>query len=119
MLKRLFQLNSTQTLGLGMDVLAWMSVLIAKPWLALVPSAVFAALAAGTKSRTAAVVAVAWLVYCTYEYCMKYRIMCTGECDIRIDLLALYPVLIGASIAGLIAVALSVLRRAGTQAAGQ
>ena len=37
--------------------------------------------------------ALAWLVYFPYEQAMKLRILCSGECNIRIDLLLLYPVL--------------------------
>jgi hypothetical protein len=34
--------------------------------------------------------AVLWACYVPYEYAMKLRILCTGECDIRIDLLLIY-----------------------------
>ena len=44
------------------------------------------------------VLALAWCVYAAYEYLMYKRILCSGECNIRVDLLLLYPVLLGASI---------------------
>jgi hypothetical protein len=37
---------------------------------------------------------VAWLLYAAYEVGMKQRWLCTGECNIRIDLLAIYPLLL-------------------------
>jgi hypothetical protein len=39
------------------------------------------------------VAALAWLAYVPYEQAMSLRILCTGECNIRVDLLLLYPVL--------------------------
>lgn len=44
------------------------------------------------------VLALAWCLYAAYEYLMYKRVLCTGECNIRVDLLLLYPVLVGASI---------------------
>lgn len=35
-----------------------------------------------------------WLAYVIYEYGMKLRILCSGECNIRIDLLLIYPILV-------------------------
>ncbi|GAC1430172.1 MAG: hypothetical protein NVSMB6_29170 [Burkholderiaceae bacterium] len=57
------------------------------------------------------VVAAIWLLYCFYEYAMKYRIMCSGECNIRIDLLVLYPLLLLASIVGLATVVRVLFKR--------
>lgn len=33
---------------------------------------------------------------------MKARVLCTGECNIRVDLLAIYPILIVLSAIGLV-----------------
>ena len=43
---------------------------------------------------------------------MKLRILCSGECNIRIDLLALYPVLAAASLAGVVAFILRMRKNA-------
>jgi hypothetical protein len=94
-----------------MDVLKLMTVLISQPWLALVPAAVFLVGAAASKSRAALVVTAMWVLYCGYELAMKYRIMCSGDCNIRIDLLALYPLLLAASVVGLVAIARRMFRR--------
>jgi hypothetical protein len=45
-------------------------------------------------SRGLAVFAILWLLYAGYEYLMYARIACSGECNIRVDLLLIYPVLL-------------------------
>jgi hypothetical protein len=72
--------------------------------LALVPAAVFAALWRGSGRRLAGWTALAWLLYAAYEYGMRRRWLCSGECNIRVDLLLIYPVLLMLSIAALVAV---------------
>jgi hypothetical protein len=42
---------------------------------------------------------IAWLLYAMYEFSIKQRWLCSGECDIRVDLLLIYPVLLIASVA--------------------
>jgi hypothetical protein len=44
-----------------------------------------------------------WLLYACYEYGMKMRWLCSGECNIRIDLLVIYPVLLLASATAVLA----------------
>ena len=39
-----------------------------------------------------------WVLYSIYEYLIYTRVLCTGECNIRIDLLLIYPLLIGLSL---------------------
>lgn len=39
-----------------------------------------------------------WLLYSVYEFLMYKRVLCTGECNIRVDLLLIYPVILGATI---------------------
>ena len=75
-----------------------MAVLVDQPWLAAVPGAVLLALWSLARRRLVLVAALAWLVYLPYEYGMKWRLLCSGECNIRIDLLLLYPVLVILSI---------------------
>lgn len=71
-----------------------MSILIAYPWLALVPAAALYALYRASDRAVVLVAAGAWLAYAGYEYAMKARWLCSGECNIRVDLLAIYPVLL-------------------------
>jgi hypothetical protein len=85
-----------------------MSILIAQPWLALIPAGAFLLLWRARGARLAALTAALWLGYAFYEYLMLTRVLCSGECNIRVDLLLIYPVL------GLLSVAAMVvsLRRA-------
>ncbi len=43
-----------------------------------------------------------WRAYFPYELGMKLRILCSGECNIRVDLLLLYPVLLLLSLVSLV-----------------
>ena len=71
-----------------------MGIFIQWPFLALLPSAAFAILFLRCRRRTVLVTALAWLIYFPYEQSMKWRILCSGECNIRVDLLLLYPLLL-------------------------
>jgi hypothetical protein len=70
-----------------------MAVLIGQPWLAAIPGAVFLWLGIAARRRLVLTAAGAWLLYLPYEYGMKWRFLCSGECNIRVDLLVLYPAL--------------------------
>jgi hypothetical protein len=70
-----------------------MGALIGEPWLALVPAGLCLLLYMYSRRRFVLVTAAVWLGYCAYEYGMKLRLLCSGECNIRVDLLVLYPVL--------------------------
>jgi len=94
-----------------MEILGFMAVLIDKPWLALIPAMLFGSLFKLSKSKPALIVGGLWLAYAAYEYLMKYRILCGGECNIRIDLLAIYPLLLLLSLVGLLGFALALRRR--------
>ena len=83
---------------------------IAWPWLALLPAGLFFALYLRSRRLPVAAAALLWGLYAVYEYGMRRRWLCTGECNIRVDLLLLYPVLVVASIVALVA-ALRVPRR--------
>ena len=87
-------------------------IFIAAPWLALLPAGAFAALGYHSRRWMPWIVGILWLLYAAYEMAMKQRILCTGECNIRVDLLLLYPLLLLLSIAA----AVSGLR--GRRAAG-
>ena len=71
-----------------------MSIFIAQPWLALVVAGFLAALWCWGGSKVALVAAVVWAGYAGYEYLMFARVLCTGECNIRVDLLLIWPLLL-------------------------
>lgn len=50
------------------------------------------------------IAAILWCLYGVYEFLMYTRVLCTGECNIRIDLLIIYPVLLLVTLLGLIGV---------------
>ena len=95
-----------------MDVLRTMAVLIAYPFLALVPAAVFFALFAAARRGLILVTALSWLAYVPYEYAMKLRLLCSGECNIRVDLLLIYPVLVLLTLVSLVVFATSTRKKA-------
>ena len=91
-----------------MDVLGIFTVY---PWLALIVAACFGGLWWRFRSKVAFAVAVAWAVYCGYEYLMLTRVLCTGECNIRVDLLLIYPFLLLLSLLAVVNSALAHLEK--------
>ena len=85
-----------------MPVLKGMAVLIDAPWLALVPAVLLAIVGRVRQARFATWMAVEWVVYMLYELGMKYRLLCSGDCNIRIDLLLIYPVLLDTTVLALV-----------------
>jgi hypothetical protein len=84
-----------------MDVFRAMAILIEYPILALAPAVAFGLLFATRKAPLSLATAVAWMAYAIYEYGMDVRLLCTGECNIRVDLLLIYPMLVALSLASL------------------
>ena len=85
------------TVPLG--ILAFFS--IAQPWLAFVPGGLLAALYWVSRKRVLLVAAGSWFCYLPYEWGMKLRILCSGECNIRVDLLLICPFLLLVSLAAI------------------
>ncbi len=79
-----------------------LGILIAYPALTLVPGFAFLAVYWRTRRSFALVVMGAWLLYGLYEEGMRRRILCSGECNIRVDLLLIYPTLLLLSAAGIV-----------------
>jgi hypothetical protein len=73
--------------------MAPLRLFIVYPALALLPAAAFALLASRARSRLAWCTAALWALYAGYETAMARRLLCSGECNIRVDLLLLYPAL--------------------------
>ena len=51
-----------------------------------------------SRRRGFLVLALLWLAYSAYEFLMYRRVLCSGECNIRVDLLLIYPALLGATL---------------------
>jgi len=77
----------------------WLRVLVDAPWLTVLPVAAFG-LAAHRRPRPLLRAAVgAWLVYGAYESAMALHVFGSGQGNIRIDLLLIYPLLLALSVA--------------------
>ena len=79
-----------------------MDIFIRAPWLAFAVGAFFFALSGSTWSRLMITASTAWILYGVYEYLMRFRVLCSGECNIRIDLLLIYPILLILSIIAIV-----------------
>lgn len=84
------------------QLLRAMAIFVEYPFLAAVIGVLLFGLGRWTRRRMLVGVGAVWLLYSAYETGIRYRWLCSGECDIRIDLLIIYPVLlIGLAAAGL------------------
>jgi hypothetical protein len=79
-----------------------MAIFIQYPWLAAVIGGLLVGLGRSRGRRTAIVVGVIWLLYAAYETAMRLRWLCSGECNIRVDLLLIYPLLLATTIVGVV-----------------
>lgn len=86
-------------------------IFIGHPLLALIPALIFGGMAFAAKGRLVWFAAGAWLLYALYELGMQNRILCSGDCDIRIDLILIIPALLATTLGGLAGAAVWVLRR--------
>jgi hypothetical protein len=78
------------------------AVFIEWPLAAFLPAAIFAGLYYAKRRTGILVAALCWAGYATLETLNKARISCSGECNIRVDLLLIYPVLWIVSIAAIV-----------------
>lgn len=78
------------------------NIFIPHPYLALIPAVVFLLKYKKLKIKFFLVIGCMWGLYALYETLNLLRITCSGECNIRIDLLLFYPILIGLTIIGII-----------------
>jgi len=79
-----------------------LAILVEYPYLAAVIGAALLAIGRWRHVRIATGVGILWLLYSAYELGMKQRWLCSGECNIRIDLLLIYPVLLLGSAAAIV-----------------
>jgi hypothetical protein len=70
-----------------------MAIFIEYPYLAALIGVVLLALGQYLRRRTLTGIGIIWMLYAAYETGMHRRWLCSGECNIRIDLLIIYPVL--------------------------
>lgn len=89
-----------------------MNAFVAYPLLAFALGGIFLGAWLWRDVRSAAIAGSLWLLYGVYEYLIHARVLCSGECNIRIDLLAIYPLLLIVSVAALWNIARARRRRA-------
>lgn len=94
-----------------MEILRALAVFIDQPLLAIVPAIIHFFVYAVSKSRLALLAGLLWLIYSPYEYGMKGHILCSGDCNIRVDLLFIYPILIIFSLGGIVVAATIMARK--------
>ena len=81
-----------------MDLFGPFAIFVERPALALVPALALAALALVSRRRLIWSAAAAWTLYAGYEAGNRARILCSGECNIRADLLLIAPILLLATV---------------------
>jgi hypothetical protein len=79
-----------------------MAIFIQYPWLAAVIGVFLVGLGQQRRRPTAIFVGVIWLLYAAYETAMRLRWLCSGECNIRVDLLLIYPLLLATTVVGIV-----------------
>ena len=85
-----------------------MAIFIEYPMLAAVIGLVLFGLGRRFRRGVVRSVGAVWLLYAVHEFGNQQRWWCSGECNIRVDLLVIYPVLLF----GLVAAAVSLGRAA-------
>ena len=79
-----------------------MVTFIAYPLLAFAVGGAFFGAWLWRGARSAAMAGSLWVLYGGYECLMHFRVLCSGECNIRVDLLLIYPILLVYTIASTI-----------------
>jgi len=69
------------------------SVFITIPWLAAIPAAVFYWLYHRFRLKIVLAAALLWAAYLLYELAIFSGLLCEEDCNIRVDLLIVYPLL--------------------------
>ena len=86
--------------------MAWlfrvMAIFIEYPLLAAAIGLLLVALGRWMHRGLTIAAGVMWLLYSLYEFAIKQRWLCRGDCDIRADLIFIYPVLFLVSVAAIV-----------------
>jgi Na+/proline symporter len=81
-----------------MEILTLLAIFIIVPFAATLIGAIYLWMFYKLRTKSSMLAGVLWVLYSIYEYLMYIRVLCTGECNIRVDLLGIYPLLLVASI---------------------
>jgi len=77
-------------------------IFITHPYVAAVPAIIFGLFYLKIKSKLLLALSISWVLYAIYEELILLRFICSGECNIRVDLLLIYPILLLLSVIGLV-----------------
>ena len=77
-----------------MEILSAIGMLIIFPFGATIVGMMYVRMYFKCKTYSSITTGILWILYSVYEYLMYTRVLCTGECNIRVDLLLIYPLLI-------------------------
>jgi hypothetical protein len=79
-----------------------MAIFIEYPLLAAAIGLLLVGLGRWTHRGLVMTAGVMWLMYSLWEFAIKQRWVCRGDCDIRADLLFIYPILFVGSVAAVV-----------------
>jgi len=80
------------------------AIFILAPLAGLVPTIIFSVFYFKNKRWPILLAAILWAAYTIFEYLMHARILCSGECNIRVDLLVIYPLIWAVSIMAIVSI---------------
>lgn len=86
----------------AIEILTFLSLisseLLHTPLLGFIPAILFLIFYLIRKSRFTLFTSLSWVVYSFYEYLVQTGVLCSGECNIRFDILLFHPILLLLSI---------------------
>lgn len=69
------------------------AIFVEQPWIAVAPAVVFYLLYYPFRLKLVLVAAALWTIYSVYELGIWNGLFCDQDCNIRVDLLVIYPLL--------------------------
>ena len=100
-LPRLIRGNKLPSFVIGAIAFAIVIASAMLPYFSILPVVYFLHHYFKEKSRAQLIAGIAWLAYGIYEYFIYTRVLCSGDCSIRADLVFIIPVLIYVSVKSL------------------
>ena len=79
-------------------VFSFLPVFVEYPVLAAIPGIIFVALHHFRRRVVILCTAILWLLYMLYESSIKFGFVCPEGCNIRVDLLLIFPILLFMSV---------------------
>ncbi|MCF6320696.1 MAG: hypothetical protein L3J32_02880 [Rhizobiaceae bacterium] len=87
------------------------AIFTTSPWLAAIPALLFFWMYNRFKLKVILYTALLWAVYLIYELGIYFGLLCDEDCNIRIDLFAIYPLLAVMSLLAIAWVVFSKLKK--------